>query len=164
MNNSAKITHRRVRQILECYGANPMHWPADERAAVARCLAQDPELAGLLESEHRLDDRLDRSLPALEPASNALLARVMASHARTAVQPPMPSPVRSGAFEWLSLLGGPRVICPVLASAFAVGVALGQYSPQAGNRLDSASSPASTVELDLLTLAQFVTVQPENLE
>jgi hypothetical protein len=72
------MTHERLQEILDAYGANPERWPAEERAAAAALLARTPALR---EEAARLDVLLDR-VPVERP-SDGLVERVLADAART---------------------------------------------------------------------------------
>lgn len=67
----------RLAQLIEAYGASPRRWPADERAAAERLLAERPELRASLQAAGDLDHWLDLS-PNPRP-STALHDRVLAS-------------------------------------------------------------------------------------
>lgn len=67
----------RLGRILNAYGADPLHWPADERAAAEKLITQSAEAASLLEEAATLDRLLDMSVcPAPSPE---LMARVLAA-------------------------------------------------------------------------------------
>lgn len=69
----------RLRALLEAYGANPDHWPPEERDAALSLLAQSPEAQRWREASARLDGLLGHS-PAHE-GSPALLERIVTAAA-----------------------------------------------------------------------------------
>ncbi len=99
------MTEERFFQILEAYGADPAHWPADEREAAQGFALARPELVAVATSDEKvLDELLDRMI---EPvADTALLERrVLARLPR----PAMP--------DWMA----PSAV----AAALVLGVCLG---------------------------------------
>jgi hypothetical protein len=52
------ITPDRVREILFAYGANPQHWPANERDGVGIALGRDTDLRDAASGERLLDAQL----------------------------------------------------------------------------------------------------------
>ena len=72
------MRHGRFLRLLEAYGADPAHWPEDERAAAERHLAEDPAARAAVEEERRLDALLGRMPPAPETPSTLLPAALPA--------------------------------------------------------------------------------------
>ncbi len=49
------LSASRTSELLDAYGADPAHWPADKRAAMLECIASSPELQQQQQSITRLD-------------------------------------------------------------------------------------------------------------
>jgi hypothetical protein len=82
MNNSPVklIGPERVKIILECYGADPAHWPQDERRAALSLLDQSVELQTLQQDAIHLDKLLLQTpgdLPLSDDASATLVSRIV---------------------------------------------------------------------------------------
>jgi len=77
------MTLDRLQQLLDAYGADPMRWPEEERAAALAMLARSAEARAALADAERLDAILDLAESA-EPSSD-LAARIVA--AAPAVKP-----------------------------------------------------------------------------
>lgn len=106
------MTPERAAEILEAYGADPVRWPADERAAAAMLIAGSP---GLRERQARamaLDAALSRwacaPLPTADPQPS--IARALAS------LPPR-APPHTRPHRWLAPVAGGAI-------AAALGAAL----------------------------------------
>jgi hypothetical protein len=76
------MTHARLRELLDSYGAAPERWPAAEREAAQALLANDADAQRLQREAAELDGLLD-VVPA-HPPSAALRARVAEIPARSA--------------------------------------------------------------------------------
>ena len=74
--SSNAITRARAETLLSAYGANPMHWPADERDAMQAALLQWPELAELMAAEQALDTQLSASEVPSAVSVERLLANI----------------------------------------------------------------------------------------
>lgn len=59
------MNHARLKAVLAAYGANPLHWPEEERNAVLAALAAGEELPELREAEAL--DRLLARVPETSP-------------------------------------------------------------------------------------------------
>ena len=70
------LTRARAEMLLSAYGANPMHWPTDERDAMHMALQQWPELKELMEAEQVLDSQLSASVVPSVVSFNSILARI----------------------------------------------------------------------------------------
>jgi len=74
----------RLRSLVDAYGAEPAHWPADERAAALLLLANSAEARAYAEDAEALDTMLDRvplrPTVIVDPA--ALAARITRTPAR----------------------------------------------------------------------------------
>jgi hypothetical protein len=70
------ITLQRLGELLDAYGAAAERWPAAERRAAERLVAQSAAARALCDEAAALDDLLDR-LPS-EPVSPVLASRVLA--------------------------------------------------------------------------------------
>jgi hypothetical protein len=76
----ARLSFDRLAEILEAYGAAAERWPAEERMAAERLIAQSAAARALWEEAAALDRMLD-NVPA-SPAAPALAARVLAAAPR----------------------------------------------------------------------------------
>ena len=80
--SSNGLTRARAETLLCAYGANPVHWPADERDAMQGALLKWPELADLMAAEQALDAQLLASEAPSVASVDSLLARIdkLATH------------------------------------------------------------------------------------
>ena len=67
------MTPRRLRRLIQAYGGEASRWPAAEREAALRLLAQSDEARTLQREAARLDRQLDGWAPAVEPGRAAQL-------------------------------------------------------------------------------------------
>lgn len=67
------MTRRRLRRLIQAYGGEASRWPAAEREAALRRLAQSDEARTLQREAARLDRQLDGWAPAVEPGRAAQL-------------------------------------------------------------------------------------------
>jgi len=115
---------KRLERLIEAYGAEPARWPASERAAGERHLADHHAAQARLNAARALDAALDAWGP--QPVTAELRARVLAA----APQGRARRPVWTLRGLWLSGAGlaacaagaitGAVLIAPSLASAFPV--------------------------------------------
>lgn len=70
-----KMTIERLSEILDAYGADPLHWPEMERLSAQALAAREPRAAALIAEAAALDALLDEA-PGLAP-SPALVEAVM---------------------------------------------------------------------------------------
>jgi hypothetical protein len=71
------MTITRLRQLLDAYGANPAHWPPEERDAACALITHSAEAQHYRDTGAQLDAALDLAV-AQEP-SPALLERILAA-------------------------------------------------------------------------------------
>jgi len=130
----------RLQRLIEAYGAAPARWPAEERAAAERYLADHPRALARLAAERALDEALD-AWPA-QVATFALRERIFASApiARKGWAP------ASWPGLWLSGAG--------LAAACAAGAIVGAtlIAPSVAGAFPSDRTEASSLLSDGLTL------------
>jgi hypothetical protein len=89
MTDRSHMTIDRLRALLDAYGADPDHWPQEERAAAEALLAQSIEAQRYRDASLQLDALLDLA-PADEP-SRPLVERILAVGVQGAgTEPPMP--------------------------------------------------------------------------
>jgi len=108
----------RLAEILDAYGADPRRWPAEERAAVEKLIAESVDAGSLHADAAALDKLMDLAIaPAASPE---LMARVLAGRGL------------AGADGWLAILWpfGP-VWQPLSAMALltVLGIAIGATAP-----------------------------------
>ena len=65
----------RLKEIIECYGADQSHWPAAERVAAARLLDTNDETRAQIKDAARLDALLDEFQPPI--VSQALKRKIL---------------------------------------------------------------------------------------
>lgn len=169
------MTLDRLREIVEAYGAAAHRWPAGERQAALTLVADSAAARALLDEALELDRMLDAA-PAVAPASDMLVSRIMAARPR-AVPSMLPvgksvSEVRGSGF-WKSLLqdiwpyGSPAFPAGALAASIVLGVSIGLSAPSAATALGLATTTATasntTPELgeQLVVLALAETNYPE---
>lgn len=77
MTDRRDMTKRRFARLIRAYGANPSHWPENERAAARQHLARHG-MPAPFHAEHHIDHWLETAMPAHVPASDAFLNRLLA--------------------------------------------------------------------------------------
>lgn len=136
----------RLSEILDAYGADPEHWPANERAAALALLASSAEARALAQAAQALDQLLDRWQPLA--ADVALTARVLAEIA----QAPQPRAWRNLLARIWDDLGGWRLAAPAFAASLAMGALLPAWIETDSNDLP---------DEDLIAAVQFVDEPPD---
>lgn len=144
-----RITPKRVREIIEAYGAEPGRWPEAERDAALAAVRERPELASLLREAQELDGMLDGFAPPLPRTKAADLAGRIAAI-------PQPAPIRRAAalatapwrqwFAWPKLAG--------LAVAGLIGFTVGWTGLD--SHVTSWVAPGSTVAVATLDGADAI--------
>jgi hypothetical protein len=114
------MTPKRVREIIEAYGADPVRWPADERDAALAMVGADAGLAALLQESRRLDVLLDQFAPPLPQANADDLARQIAVSAQ---EMPARRDPRDLVVDWRQWFGWPKLAG--LAMAGLIGFTVG---------------------------------------
>lgn len=140
---------QRFTEIIEAYGGNPNHWPADERLTALEFKTANPEVITLIEESVALDRLLD-SHTISEP-DHAMLARQIQSQVAGTANP------IDGFIRWL-FPGLPTlhsVLRPVAVACLPVilGILIGYQGT---------SSDELSLEEELALLA--VTYQVDDLE
>jgi hypothetical protein len=77
MNDRSQMTLARLGELLDAYGANPEHWPPEEREAACALLAQSADAQRRREASAQLDTILN--LAPAHAASPALCERILAA-------------------------------------------------------------------------------------
>ena len=93
-----QMTSKRLRQLLDAYGAGPDRWPPEEREAALALLENSSEARAERDMAARLDAVLDRA-PAEQPSSGLAERVLAASPAKRVKARSRPSLVRLGAGE-----------------------------------------------------------------
>ena len=77
METKQSMNKQRVYQLIDAYGANPEHWPAEERAAAQDLLSTSSELQDVQRSAAELDNyfELDRQYSDISQHQAEMLAR-----------------------------------------------------------------------------------------
>jgi hypothetical protein len=139
------MTMAEFQDLLDTYGAYPAAWPADERSAAARLLADEPQARAALEHAGRLDAEIAQSLKATEADGRRVLATLSAQ--------PLPRQ-RRGLWALPSALldvdfapAWPRVAA--LAGVAALGFAIGLVGLDLGDGSISAVAAASQADAGL---------------
>ncbi len=165
------ITLDRFREIVGAYGAAAHRWPVAECAAALALVAENAEARALLDDALQLDLMLDAA-PAAEPASDLLIARIMAARPR-AVVPPRASVVQSvprrGLLSLLQVLwpyGSAAFPAGALAASIMLGVGFGATATSTMVSLglaDTTQTAASTSEFgeQLVAIAFAENTYPE---
>jgi hypothetical protein len=131
-NTSMTLTD--FERLLDVYGGDRTHWPADARAAAAQLVARDARARRLLAEAEALDRLLERApLPGL--ATEAALAdRIVAAAQRSprivkfagAIVPQLGAPKASRGGPWKPRPVGTELrAAGLLAASLAVGVLIG---------------------------------------
>lgn len=120
----------RLEQLLESYGADERHWPAELRVAMRDALDRYPEAR-----QHLIAARdLDRLLDSYQPGVDDLTSRILDA---------VPRGYLERVLAWLRPQNPAQLWRPVLAGAtpFMLGVAIGFGDP-GGSGLTAADSLA----------------------
>lgn len=117
------MRHGRFTRLIEAYGADPAHWPEDERAAAERHLAGDPSARAALEEARRLDALLER-LPAPPEAPSIALPMNLPAQRRPALQRLLHLGRGAAWAMW------PRVAALAMASVLGVLIGLSSIGDQ----------------------------------
>jgi hypothetical protein len=118
--NPGRLTLQRFERLLDAYGAEPLHWPAADRAEAVALLASSLPARRAWKQAQQLDRALERfAVPVVDAASaNHLAAQIT----RTKQLPP-----RRGSIAWLGELLGielrPALLWPQAAGLVAAAVA-----------------------------------------
>ena len=144
-----RITPKRVREIIEAYGAEPGRWPEVERAAALAAVRERPELAALRREAQELDGMLDGfALPLPRTKASDLAGRIAAI--------PQPAPIRRAVAlapaPWRQWFGWPKLAG--LAVAGLIGFTVGWTGLD--SHLTSWAAPGSTVVVATLDGADAI--------
>ena len=115
------MTSLRFIQLLESYGAQPNHWPSEERAAALAFAEKFEDAKTLLSETQALDVALNASIP---PAPSDLLRARVLKRAQTQATAPQAARVSR------STLLPFRAIAATLLVGVFVGISSGYLSPQ----------------------------------
>ncbi len=138
----------RLKTLIDAYGADPEHWPADERADALLLLGASEEARTYARSGEALDALLDqlplRPTVTVDPVAMAML--IARTPARRPAERPRPSPVRGG---WSFGFGWPNLAA--LAAAGIVGFMIGwsdlnNTSVAAGRDILDIAAPVTAVD------------------
>ncbi|CAO3427231.1 hypothetical protein [Azospirillum doebereinerae] len=80
------MTDRQFLQCVDAYGADPVRWPPELRAAAERALAASPALRAALREAEAFDALLGGALPMVEEARVSRLLSAVGEAAREAPQ------------------------------------------------------------------------------
>jgi hypothetical protein len=125
----SEITLERFGAIVDAYGASPMRWPAEERAAAEALLAASAQARAMLADARMLDGML--AAAPVEAPSDALVARLMAARPRGIAAPARPAKSQGFFRELVASVwpyGSPVLPAGALAASLVLGVALGTLS------------------------------------
>jgi hypothetical protein len=114
------MTPKRVREIVEAYGADSVRWPVAERDAALAMVRTDEALAAFVQESRRLDVLLDQFPPPLPRANADDLARQIAAAAQ---EMPARRDARDPAVDWRRWFGWPKLAG--LAMAGLIGFTVG---------------------------------------
>ena len=135
----------RLQRLIDAYGADPARWPAAERDAAKRLLAETPAMSARLEDAARLDRALDDFNPAVPKAAQARLRQGWAN------LPPQETAAVAIAGAGLPMLARmlPRAV--MLAAASVAGIVIGH---------SGIDGPATAIaRIDVVTLIS----EPESI-
>jgi len=114
------MTPKRVREIVEAYGADPVRWPAAERDAALAMVRTDEALAAFVQESRRLDLLLDQFAPPLQRANADELTRQIAAATQ---EMPAQRDARDPAVDWRRWFAWPKLAG--LAMAGLIGFTVG---------------------------------------
>ncbi len=144
--NDAPMGLARFRAILDAFGAEPLRWPAAERASAEALLTDSAEARRLQEAAAALDDLLAQS-EAPRPSPQLRAAILHAAPSRQVVQR---GPIRRLWGAAVSVLagelGGPRPAGALLGVALLLGIV-------AGGALGTNPDADAGAEIDIVQLA-----------
>ena len=135
------MNQERFDLLIQAYGAEPARWPATEREAAARYLAEHPRAAAPLAAARTLDAMLDAWAP--QQATVALRERILASAPQAgSIETHRARPGWRWRGLWLSGAG--------LAAACAAGAITGAslIAPSLANAFPSEHSEAASLLSD----------------
>lgn len=138
-----ELSLERLETLLDCHGGDLRRWPADERIAAERLLAQSAAARALKAQAEALDAALDDY--AVAPPDPQLRVRLLAAHAQ-----------RAERCAWLRQLwrdlGGWRLAGPAFAASLALGAIVPALLDQGGSDLP---------DEDLIAAMQLIDELPE---
>tara|TARA_R110002124_G_scaffold19491_4_gene78120 strand:+ start:122 stop:646 length:525 start_codon:yes stop_codon:yes gene_type:complete len=163
----------RLREIVGAYGAAAHRWPVAERAAALALVAESAEARVLLDDALQLDLMLDAA-PAAEPASDMLIARIMAARPRAVAAPrvavvqPVPHRGLRALLQALWPYGPAAFPAGALAASIMLGVSFGATATSTmtslgltGTTQTVASANTSEFGEQLVAIAFAENVYPE---
>ncbi|TAL53490.1 hypothetical protein [Pandoraea sp.] len=119
------MTPERFQTLVETYGADPRHWPDDERAGAQRWAAEHRAAAdGMLAAAASLDDWLAEDRVA--PPDGALMRRIVAGAPRRML-------IERAQLWWSSAIFAGAGVAGALAGALIVSLFLVSNEPPAGH-------------------------------
>ncbi len=101
MNDRSQMTLARLGELLDTYGANPEHWPPQEREAASALLTQSAQAQRRHEASAQLDAILN--LAPAHAVSPAFLERVLAAA-------PQPASAETAGAEHLNAAASPSAL------------------------------------------------------
>lgn len=144
------MTLDRLREIVEAYGAAAHRWPLAEREAALALVAANDKARALIDEALTLDLMLDAA-PAVEPASDELVSRIMAARPRAVPAVMVDWPVSNGPLGFLKArlqeiwpYGPPAIPAGALAASIMLGVGFGFSVPTAATALGNLSLTSQT--------------------
>jgi hypothetical protein len=139
---------KRLREVVDAYGANPARWPAEERTALEEASRADP---GVLAEADEIDRVLAlAAMPRGAADAQSRLLRTIANDKGRATDTVIPMParrraVRSPAWSWAA--------AAALAASLACGIYLGSLDSVSG--LFDPNAAASDDPVDLAGLGDL---------
>jgi hypothetical protein len=139
------MTNEQFQIFLDRHGADPVRWPAGDRATVERLLAHDAQARALMRSAQRLDAalaRIGRDTQADEAAATRVLSRISG---------PLPRQKRplwrlpSVLLDWQFAPAWPRMAA--LGACAVIGFAIGISGVD--RHIDRLNSPFAVASRDL---------------
>jgi len=146
MSAQSMMTLERLRQIIAAYGANPRHWPDDERDAAEALAASSPAARDMAARECALDDGMELLS---DTVPDAAMARLTAA---TAFPPPRQNAASAmrATGGWMTSLASafwPRAT--VFASMAALGIIVGLAIEPAYSNNDANATVVSDFNTDV---------------
>ncbi len=141
------MTHERVKQIIDAYGASPDRWPASERAEAQALLARDAGLQAYAREASEVDALLATAQRAPAPAW-------LAGEILSAAPQPVGARLR-GMVEMIWPRGGMWQPAGALAASLAVGLWVGASGLAPAQLTGTSETTTASLTDDEITAALY---------
>ena len=150
-----RMTIERLRDILDAYGADPLHWPPNERITAQAFAARDPRAVALVAEAEALDRLLD--MAPVQAPSAALAARVLARRPKVSWLQSLWRDLFPGTPAWRPALG----LCAALM--MGVGVQAAAADRLGLNESGDIAATSDDTATDIAPLSGGETISEEDV-